>query len=140
VVDVGEIAGAVVPYLTRAAAEYGGSVVRQVSDRASDATAEATVGLGRRLLRRLLGSSRSAQVGQAVTELGERPGEADLVDVLSAQVRAAMARDPQLSADLARLLTQAGVGSGKLTVVSGGQGVQVGDQNTQTNLFPPAGP
>jgi hypothetical protein len=139
VVDLGEIVGAVLPYLTRVAAEYGGSVVRRVSDEASDATAEATVGLGRRLLRRLLGSSRSAQVGQAVTELGERPEDEDLVEVLGAQVRTAMTRDPELVADFARLLVDAGVGGGRFTVVSGGQGVQVGDHNTQTNLFPPSG-
>lgn len=136
--SVGEMAGAVLPYLKRVAAEYGSSVVARVSEEASDATAEATVGLGRRVLRRLLSSSRSAQVSQAVTELGEQPADPDLMDVLGSQIRIAMARDPSLAVDLAGLLAEAG-GGRRFTVVSGGQGVQVGDHNTQTNLLRPSG-
>ncbi|HEY8473419.1 MAG TPA: hypothetical protein VIL37_12400 [Natronosporangium sp.] len=137
--DVGQLVGQVLPFVTRAAVEYGSSVVRKVSDEASDATAEATVGLGRRLLRRLLRSRRADQVGQAVTELGERPTDAALQEVLAAQLKAALAQDRQLAADLVQLLAQSGAG-GRFTVVTGGQGVQVGDHNTQTNLFPPSQP
>lgn len=137
-VDVGEVVSAVLPYVTRTAAAYGSAVVQRVSDQASDATADATVGLGRRLLRRLFGSSRSVQVREAVTEVGQRSDDPALVEVLGAQLRVALAADPQLASDVVRLLAQAGVDGGRFQVmVSGGQGVQVGDHNTQTNSFLP---
>ncbi|MFD0585826.1 hypothetical protein [Dactylosporangium darangshiense] len=127
------MASAVLPYLSAVAGAYGSAVVQRVSDGAADATADATLGAGRRLARRLFGSSRSSQVQSALVDLAGRPGDEGLADVLRAQVRAALAADLSLLADVVQLLRAAG---GKFEVsVSNSQGVQVGDGNTQTNTF-----
>lgn len=59
------------PFLSAVAGAYGGAVVQRVTDQGADAAAGVTVGWGRRLMARLLGSSRGRQVGEAVTDLGE---------------------------------------------------------------------
>ena len=135
-VDLGVVAQDVVPYLSAAAAAYGGAVVQKVSDAAGDASADATVGLGRRLLRRLFTSSRGDQVQAAIVELGEQPGDEASVAVLRAQVLKALSQEPQLAQELSQLLAEAGVGRDQYTVkISGSQGFQVGSGNTQTNKF-----
>ncbi|MET8148728.1 hypothetical protein ACIBSW_12735 [Actinoplanes sp. NPDC049668] len=126
----------VVPYVTAAAAVYGGAVVQKVADAAGDAGADATVSLGRRLLRRLFASRRGDQVRAAVVEVGEQPDDEASVAVLRAQVLKALSQEPALVEELSRMLGQAGAGGDRYTVtVSGGQGVQVGSGNTQTNTF-----
>lgn len=140
-VDLGVLVQDVMPFVTAAAGVYGGAVVQKVSDAAVDAGAEATVGLGRRLLRRLFASGRGGHVQAAVVELAEAPQDEASVSLVRAQVLKALTAEPQLVTDLTQLLGQAGVGGDRYTVtVSGGQGVQVGSHNTQTNTFttPPA--
>ena len=124
------------PFVTAAAGAYGGAVVQKVSDAAADVGAEVTVGMGRRLLRRLFVSGRGEQVQAAVVGLAETPEDEASVSVVRAQVLKALSQEPQLVADLAQLLGEAEVGGDRYTVtVSGGQGVQVGSGNTQTNTF-----
>ncbi len=130
-VDVGEVASAVVPYLSAAAGAYGAAVVQRVSDGAADATANATLGVGRRLARRLFGSSRGDQVGAALVELAARPNDEGLAALVREHVQAALAVDAALLADVMQLL---GASTHSVTVTSS-QGVQVGDGNTQTNTF-----
>jgi hypothetical protein len=134
-VDLGVLVADVMPYLTGAAAVYGGAVVQKVTDAAGDAGADATVSLGRRLLRRLFASKRGDQVREAVTELGRQPGDETSAAVLKAQVMKALTQEPGLADDLAQLL-----GANYQVVVTHSQGVQVGSHNTQTNTFtsPPA--
>nr|BFE63699.1 hypothetical protein GCM10020063_082250 [Dactylosporangium thailandense] len=126
------MASAVVPYLSAAAGAYGAAVVQRVSDGTVDATANATLVMGRRVARRLFGSSRANQVQAAVLNLAGKPEDLELVEVLTAQVRAALAADVELTADLVRMLGEA---NGMTVTVSGSQGVQVGNGNTQTNTF-----
>ncbi|MFF5182110.1 hypothetical protein ACFY2Q_29225 [Micromonospora sp. NPDC000316] len=133
-VGVPELAGVVVPYLTAVAAAYGGAVVQRVVDQSADATAEAGVGVGRRVLRRLLGSGRSGQIVLAVTEVGEQPDDEAGRELLRAAVVTALSEDAQLAEDVARVLADAGVSGWSVTVL-GSQGVQVGSRNTQTNHF-----
>lgn len=135
-VDVGGLAGAVVPFLSAAAGAYGSAVVQRVTERSADVTADATVGWGRRLLGRLLASSRSAQVGGAMTDMAENPEDEAFIAALFAQVKRALAEDRRLADEIAGLLTEAGVPGSRFTVtVSQSAGVQVGDHNTQTNTF-----
>jgi hypothetical protein len=109
VVDV-ELAGQVVPYLVAAAGAYGAAVVDRVRDTAVDATADATVGTGRRLLRRILDRHESAgQVGDAVQDLAVNPDDPDRVAALRLQVRKVLAADPELAGEVAQMLQQAGV-------------------------------
>jgi hypothetical protein len=141
VVDVGVLVQDVVPFVSAAAGAYGSAVVQKVADAAADAGADATVGVGRRLLRRLFASGRGDQVQAAAVEVGESPGDEASVAVLRAQLVKALSQEPQLVEDLARILAESGSGGDKYTVtVSGSQGVQVGSGNTQTNTFtsPPA--
>jgi hypothetical protein len=138
VVDLGAVAQDVVPYLSAAAAAYGGALVEKVTDAAGDAGAEATVGLGRRLLRRLFASGRGEQVRAAVVEVAEAPDDEASVAVLRAQLVKALSQEPQLVQDLSRMLAEAGVGGERYSVtISGSQGVQVGSGNTQINTFSP---
>lgn len=140
-VDLGVLAQDVVPYVSAAAAAYGGAVAQKVTDSASDATANVTVGLGRRLLRRLFASGRGDQVRAAVVEVGEQPGDEASVAVLRAQVLKALSQEPGLVQEVSDMLREAGVGGDRYTVmISGSQGFQVGSGNTQTNTFtsPPA--
>jgi hypothetical protein len=135
-VDAGELAGAVMPYLAAAASVYGGAVVQRVADQAADATTEASVGLGRRLLRRLSGSARAAQIEDAVADLGGQPDDEAQAGIVRAQVRKALTDDPALADEIAQMLAAAGHGGGRYSVtVTGSQGVQIGDRNTQTNTF-----
>ncbi|SCL53445.1 RIP homotypic interaction motif-containing protein [Micromonospora chersina] len=134
--SVVELTGVVVPYLTAVAGAYGGAVMQRVVDQSADATADAGLGVGRRLFQRLLGSSRSAQIGQAVTEVGEQPDDAASRELLRAVVVKALSEDAQLAKDVAQILADAGVSGWSVTVL-GSQGVQVGSHNTQTNNFGP---
>jgi hypothetical protein len=140
-IDLGTVAQDVVPYLSAAAAVYGKAVVEKATDAAGDAGAEATVSLGRRLLRRLSTSQRAEQIREAVTEVGDQPDDEASVDILRAQVLKALKQEPELAHGLAELLREAGVvSSGYHVTITGSQGVQVGSGNTQTNTFqaPPA--
>ncbi|BCJ65686.1 hypothetical protein GCM10009779_02710 [Polymorphospora rubra] len=133
------MAGAVVPFLSAAAGVYGSAVVQRVTDRGADVTADVAVGWGRRLMGLFLGSSRSAQVGAAVTDVAENPDDEAFTAALFAQVRRALAEDDRLAGEVAAILAEAGVAGGsKFTVtVSGSTGVQVGDHNTQTITMAP---
>jgi hypothetical protein len=82
------------------------------------------------VLRRLFGSGRGAQVQAAVADLAEAPDDEELTDLVRAQIRTALARDPQLAEEIAGMLpARPGV------TITNSRGVQVGDHNTQTNHF-----
>ncbi|GGQ61383.1 hypothetical protein [Couchioplanes azureus] len=135
-VDLGLLVQDVMPFLSAAAGVYGGAVVQKVTDTAADAGADATLGLGRRLLRRLFTSGRGDEVQAAVVEMAESPGDEATAAMLRAHLVKALSQEPELVRDLSQMLGEAGVGGDRYTVtVSGGQGVQVGSGNTQTNTF-----
>jgi len=105
-VDAAALAAAAVPHVLAAVGVYGAAVASKVEE----ASATATVNLGSRLLRRVLGREESAAaVQQAVTEVAQEPGDDDRVAVLRAELRRALQADPQLAADVASLLGEAGV-------------------------------
>ncbi|MFF5231611.1 hypothetical protein [Dactylosporangium sp. NPDC000521] len=129
-VDVGEVTSAVVPFVSAAVGAYGTAVVQRVVDQAGDATAEAGIGVGRRVLRRLFRSGRGQQIEEAVTDLGSAPDDETLADLVRAQVRAALGGDPELAAEIAAMLpARPGV------TITNSRGVQAGDHNVQTNHF-----
>ncbi|MGY0002473.1 hypothetical protein [Micromonospora sp. I033] len=116
--DVAVVAAAAAPYVVQAVGAYGSAVLSKLEE----ASASATVGLGGRLLRRVLRRDESADaVRQAVTELAELPEDADRVSVLRAELRRAMGADSQLAADVAELLRESGV----TTIVTGDRAVAV---------------
>lgn len=126
------VAAAVVPYVSAAMGVYGAAVVARVQEAAADAT----VGVGGRLLRRLLGRAESAPAMEAAAaELAQDPGDQDRVAGLRLQIRKALEADPQLMADLVEILSEAGAtvtAAGERSVaVRDNRGiVQTGDGST----------
>ncbi|MGC5361230.1 hypothetical protein ACPXCE_05990 [Streptomyces sp. DT24] len=89
------------PYVTAAVTAYGSAVVARTTDAAADATAS----LGRRIVQRLW--SREEHRGglrQAIDEVAEDPQDDDAQAALRVQVRRILRQDAELTAELARLL------------------------------------
>ena len=104
-----DIAAQVVPYIVAAAGAYGTAVVQRVQDSAADSTADATVGLGRRVLRRILRREQTdTAMAAAVEDLADDPTDVDRVAAIRVQLRKALAADPDLAAEIAGMLRQAG--------------------------------
>ncbi|MEU9742550.1 hypothetical protein AB0E12_25540 [Micromonospora chersina] len=125
VVDVGALVDAAWPYLAAVVRGYGSALVQRVTDESVDASAGATVSLGRRLWRRLFGSAEAPAVEAAVLEATEHPGDADYLAGLRLQVKKALAADEALAGDLAGLLRSDGV-----TIVAAGEGSAAVHTNT----------
>ncbi|WP_433723163.1 hypothetical protein ACQP2Y_46005 [Actinoplanes sp. CA-051413] len=104
-VDVAQAAAAVMPYVTAVAGAYGAQTLDKLRDRALDQASDATVGLGRRLLNRILGREESrAVIEGALVEVGVTPDDEDTVASLRLQIRKALAADPALAAEVAQML------------------------------------
>jgi hypothetical protein len=102
--DVTSVATAVVPYVTAAVGVYGAGVIARIQEAAADAT----VGVGGRLLRRLLGRPESAQaLSGAVQDLAVDPADEDRIAALRLQIRKILAADAEIAADVARLVGHA---------------------------------
>lgn len=102
-VDVAQTAAAVMPYVTAAVTAYGVTTLDRVRDAVVDKTSDATVGLGQRLLNRILGREESRQVIEgAIADVAA--GEEDSEAALKLQIRKALAADPGLARDVAQLL------------------------------------
>lgn len=99
--DLAALVGELSPYATAAVSAYGSTVLKRVQDDAADAT----VGLGRRLLQRIFGVRDAAETPQALAELAEDPEDADLQAALRVQIRRILAEDDELVAELRRMLT-----------------------------------
>jgi hypothetical protein len=100
------LAGQVMPYMTAAAAAYGGAVLAKVRDDAADAT----VGLGRRLLQRIFGRREKHQdVPEPVQNLISFPQDGDAVAALRLAVRKALAVDAAMAGEIRAMLAGAGV-------------------------------
>jgi hypothetical protein len=122
-----DLAGAVVPYIAAAAGAYGAAVVERIRDDVADTTANATVTLGRRILRRIMGREQGGArpVVEAVQDLAVDTADSDAVAALRLQLRKLLAADPVLASDLAQLLMQTGV-----AVAASGKGAVAMQQNT----------
>jgi len=104
--DVVLLAGQAVPYMAAATAAYGGAVLAKVRDDAADAT----VGLGRRLLQRVFGTRGERQeLPEPVQNLILYPGDDDALAALRLAVRRVLGADPALAADVQALLSGAAV-------------------------------
>ena len=81
------------PYASAAAAAYGGAVLGKVRDDAADAT----VGLGRRLLQRIFGTRGEGEpLPEPVADVVADPADEDAVAALRLAVRKALAADAGL--------------------------------------------
>jgi hypothetical protein len=104
--DAAAMAAQVVPYATAALSAYGGAVLARVQDDAADAT----VGLGRRLLHKIFGThSAEEPLPEPLADLAADPGDSDAVAALRLYLRKLLTADTSLRADLGDLLAGAGV-------------------------------
>jgi hypothetical protein len=102
--DVASLAAEMTPYMSAAVAAYGGAVLARVRDEAADAT----VGLGRRLLQRVFGSRAAGESLPApLGDLAADPGDGDALAAVRLAVRKALAADPVLAADVRSMLAGA---------------------------------
>ncbi|HET9169604.1 MAG TPA: hypothetical protein VFN97_09210 [Actinospica sp.] len=89
--------------LAAAIATYG----RDVFDKVDEVAADATVGLGLKLLRRIKGGKKHPALQEAVTDVADNPADEDFAAALRAQLKKAVGADSALGADLEQLLRSA---------------------------------
>jgi hypothetical protein len=101
-----ELAALAMSYVIAAVREFGGTVLNQAQDDA----AEATVGLGRRLLQRIFGTRTPGEaLPEPVADAVASPEDEDAVAALRLAIRKALAADPELRGDVEHMLASAGV-------------------------------
>jgi len=102
--DVASLAAEVTPYVSAAVGAYGGAVLAKMRDE----TADATVGLGRRLLQRIFGTQGDGEPLPApLADLAADPRDADALAAVRLLVRKALAADPGLAAEVGSMLAGA---------------------------------
>ncbi len=104
--DVASVAAEMTPYISAAVGAYGGAVLAKVRDDAADAT----VGLGRRLLQKIFGHRDVGIPLPAPLEyLVADPDDGDAMAACRLEIRKALAADPVLEADVRSMLAGTGV-------------------------------
>ena len=94
------------PYVTGALGAYGAAVLVRARDEAADAT----IGLGRRLLQRIFGVQKEGeQLPEPLREVAADPQDHDALSVLRLRIRKELAADSQLAADVRTMLTSVGI-------------------------------
>ena len=102
--DVVSLAAEMTPYMSAAVGAYGGAVLAKVRDEAADAT----VGLGRRLLQRVFGSHDEGEpLPSPLEALVADPGDGDALAAVRLAVRQVLDADPVLAADVRSMLAGA---------------------------------
>ena len=101
------------PYVTAAVGAYGGAVLAKANDQAADAT----VGLGRRILQRIFGTRAVGDVPQPVSDLAADPYDPDLQAALRVALRRMLAADAELAGDLRGMLAE----TAAVTVTASGE-------------------
>jgi hypothetical protein len=102
--DVASLAAEMTPYVSAAVGAYGGAVLARVRDEAADAT----VGLGRRLLQRIFGTRRDGEpLPGPLADLAADPRDADALAAVRLLVRKALADDPGLAGEVGSMLAAA---------------------------------
>jgi len=102
--DVASLAAEMTPYVSAAVGAYGGAVLAKVRDEAADAT----VGLGRRLLQRIFGSrSLGEPLPGPLADLAASPQDEDALAAVRLAIRKALAADAVLDAEVRSMLADA---------------------------------
>jgi hypothetical protein len=125
--DALSLAAEMTPYVSAAAAAYGGAVLARARDEAADAT----VGLGRHLLQRVFGVRREGEpLPGPLADLAASPRDGHALAAVRLAIRRALAADPELAAELRSMLASApGV---VLQVHAGRDGISSGRDQTIT--------
>jgi len=102
--DVASLAAEMTPYVSAAVGAYGGAVLAKMRDEAADAT----VGLGRRLLQRIFGTRGEAEpLPGPLADLAADPRDGDALAAVRLELRKALAADPVLAAEVGSMLSAA---------------------------------
>jgi hypothetical protein len=102
--DVASLAAEMTPYVSAAVGAYGGAVLAKARDEAADAT----VGLGRRLLQRVFGSRREGEpLPGPLAALADAPADGDALAAVRLAIRQALAGDLALEAEIRSMLIPA---------------------------------
>ena len=103
--EVATLVADATPYVTAAVGAYGGAVLAKVRDDAADAT----VGVGRRLLQRVFGRrAENEPLPEQLAELVSCPDDADVLAALRVAIRRQLEADTAMLADVRALLSAAG--------------------------------
>ncbi|MGI5373482.1 hypothetical protein ACQEV2_04345 [Streptomyces sp. CA-251387] len=104
--DALTVANEITPYVTAAVTTYGTAVLM----RTTDASADATVAFGQRILQRLWSrEDNRPELEQAVNDASDNPGDEDFQAGLRAQIKKMLRDDPSLVTELTGMLAEAGV-------------------------------
>jgi hypothetical protein len=102
--DVASLAAEMTPYVSAAVGAYGGAVLARARDEAADAT----VGLGRRLLQRIFGTrGEGVPLPGALEDLAADPEDGDALAAVRLLVRKVLGADPVLAAEVRSMLASA---------------------------------
>jgi hypothetical protein len=93
------------PYISAAVSAYGGAVLARARDEAADAT----IGLGRRLLQKIFGHQDEAEpLPGPLADLAGDPQDSDALAAVRLTVRKTLEADPALAAEVRAMLAGAG--------------------------------
>lgn len=102
--EVASIAVEMTPYVSAAFGAYGGAVLAKVRDDAADAT----VGLGRRLLQRVFGRRDQGQpLPEPLADFAADPGDVMALNAVTYAIRKALEADAEMLAEVRTLLASA---------------------------------
>jgi hypothetical protein len=131
--DAVSLAAEMTPYVSAAVGAYGGAVLAKVRDEAADAT----VGLGRRVLQRIFGSrGEGEELPEPLADLVADPYDADALAAARMAIKKALAADPVLEAEVRSLL--AGAPGVSQQVSAGRDAYTAGRDQTVINYRRPA--
>ncbi len=102
--ELAALAADMTPYITTALSAYGGAVLAKVRDD----TADATVGLGRRLLQLIFGRKNDGEpLPVVLADVIENPSDADYLGTLRAAIRKVLEANPAMLAEAREMLAEA---------------------------------
>ncbi len=102
--EVASLASEAMPYISAAVGTYGAAVLAKVRDDAADAT----IGLGRRLLLRIFGPRNTGEpTPEALLDLAADLADGDAQAAVRLAIRKALAADPALVSEVRAMLAGA---------------------------------
>lgn len=114
--EVATLVADATPYVTAAVGAYGGAVLAKVRDDAADAT----VGVGRRLLQRVFGHRAADEpLPETLAVLAANPGDADALGMVRWAMRQALEADAAMLEEVKSMLASAQGGIVKQNVRAG---------------------
>ena len=136
--DLATLATEVTPYVTAAVSAYGGAVLAKIGDKAAEESADAAVGLGRRVLQRIFGTRQQGeQVPEVLADVIADPQDADYLGALRTALRKALAGDDAVAGEVRAMLAEAApAGTVQVNAQAFGQAQQANQgQGVQNNTF-----